>query len=157
DGDGQTALDNGQRSSAMMLFHLDRDRQRAWLVSLPRDAWVTIPGHDENKVGAAYTIGGPDLYVKTVERWTGLHIDHLAVFAGPGLRRLTNAVGGVPMSLDAPAPASADSSGAELAVEMTGDMAIDYVSERKDVPDSDAERTRRQQQYLRALFARLIE
>ena len=157
DGDGQTSLETGSTNAALMLFHLDANRERAWLVSLPRDAWVSIPGHDQNKVDAAYAIGGPDLLVKTVERWTGLHVDHLAVIDWTGLRRLTNAVGGVPMSLDAPEPPSADSTGAELAVEMTGDMAIDYVSERKGVPDTDAERIRRQQQYVRSLFSRLIE
>jgi len=157
DGDGQTGLETAPTSAGLMLFHLDADGERAWLVSLPRDAWVSIPGHDQNKVDAAYAIGGPDLFVKTVEHWTGLHVDHLAVIDWTGLRRLTNAVGGVPMGLDAPGQASVDSTGAELAVEMTGDMAIDYVSERKGVPDTDAERIHRQQQYLRALFARLIE
>jgi len=125
-------------------------------VSLPRDAWVSIPGHDENKAAAAYAIGGPDLFVRTIEHWTGLHIDHLAVIDWTGLRKLTDAVGGVPVSLDSPERA-ADAAGSELAVEMTGDMAIEYVSQRKGVPDSDPERVHRQQQYLRSLFARLIE
>src|SRR5262249_2738148 len=40
-GDGQTGLENGPRSDALMLFHVDADRQRAYLVTLPRDAWVS--------------------------------------------------------------------------------------------------------------------
>src|SRR5262249_49753968 len=74
-----------------------------------------------------------------------------------GLRKLTDAVGGVPLGIDASGGAAADSARTELAVELTGDMALDYVSERQNSPDTDLDRIRRQQQFLRSLFARLIE
>src|ERR1044072_2330211 len=96
DGEHVTGPAHEARSDAIMVLHLDADRRKAWLVSIPRDAWVPIPGHREDKVNAAYSLGGPPLFVQTVEQLTGLRMDHLVVVDWTGLRRLTDAGGGVP-------------------------------------------------------------
>src|SRR5262249_52872412 len=44
DGDDRAQVERGARSDAIMVLHLDASRDRAWLVSIPRDAWVSIPG-----------------------------------------------------------------------------------------------------------------
>src|SRR5690349_9153433 len=60
------------RTDAILLLHLDADRERAWLVSIPRDARVTLPGHGDHRIEAAYALGGPRLLVGTFERMSGL-------------------------------------------------------------------------------------
>lgn len=157
DGDDRANAERGARSDAIMVLHLDADREKAWLVSIPRDAWVSIPGHGENKANAAYSLGGPALFVQTLEQMTALRFDHLVVIDWTGFRRLTDAMGGVPLSLGAANAATPDSGAAGVALEMSGNMALEYVSARKTLPNGDFDRIRRQQHYLRALLARALE
>ena len=59
------------RSDVMMLVHSDPSRDKLYLISLPRDLWVPIPGHGTNKINAAYAFGGAPLAVQTVENLLG--------------------------------------------------------------------------------------
>ena len=157
DGEHVTGPAHEARSDAIMVLHLDADRRKAWLVSVPRDAWVPIPGHQEDKVNAAYSLGGPPLFVQTMEQLTGLRMDHLVVVDWTGLRRLTDAVGGVPVNM---VPASADSAGSpqgEVALELSGDAALPYLSERMHLPNGDFDRVKRQHNFLRAFVRQALE
>jgi LCP family protein required for cell wall assembly len=89
----------GQRTDTMMLLHIPASGAPT-LVSLPRDSYVPIPGHGQNKLNAAYALGGPKLLVQTVESLTGIRLDHYAEIGFAGLYDLVNDVGGVPMCLD---------------------------------------------------------
>ncbi len=157
DGEGRTAFVHGARSDAIMVLHLDANRRKAWVVSIPRDAWVPIPGHRDNKVNAAYSLGGPALFVQTIESLTGLRMDHLVVLDWTGLRRLTDAVGGVPVSVLPPAIAGADSLHGEVEMTFSGDVALPYLSERKHLPAGDFDRVKRQQNFLRAFVRQALE
>jgi LCP family protein required for cell wall assembly len=94
----------GQRTDTMMLLHIPADTSGSGggptLVSLPRDSYVSIPGHGQNKLNAAYAFGGPKLLVQTVEGLTGIRIDHYVEIGFGGLYNLVNDVGGVPMCLN---------------------------------------------------------
>src|SRR5699024_1557062 len=39
---------NAGRSDTIMILHIDGDRESAYVASIPRDSWVTIPGHGKN-------------------------------------------------------------------------------------------------------------
>lgn len=153
DGEDRATWDHGTRSDALMLVHLDADRKNAWVASLPRDAWVPIPGHGERKLNAAYSLGGPALCVRTVESLTGVHVDHMVVVDWTGLRRLADASGGVAVDLLPPR----DSSDASVALEMSGDVALPYLSERKSLPNGDLDRIRRQHHFLRAFVKQSLD
>jgi LCP family protein required for cell wall assembly len=155
DADDGARNEPGTRSDAIMLLHLDADRGGAWLVSIPRDTWVSLPGHGERRIDAAYALGGPALLVETLERFTRLRIDHLAVIDRTGVRRLTDGVGGVDVALDAPAPGVADAGRGALALEMSGAMAMDFVNGRDPATSGDAVHIHREHLYLRALLAQL--
>ena len=58
-----------QRTDSIMLVHLPADRESAQVVSFPRDSWVSIPGHGEAKINAAFSYGGPSL--RSEERRVG--------------------------------------------------------------------------------------
>jgi LCP family protein required for cell wall assembly len=149
--------ERGALSDAVMLLHLDADRERAWLVSIPRDAWVSLPGHGDDRIDVAYALGGPRLLVGALERLSRLRIDHLAVIDHMGIRQLTDGVGGVAVSLDPPRTAGPDARRGGLALEMSGAMALEYVSERHGLADGDVDHIRREHRYLRALLAQLRE
>src|SRR5882757_6641138 len=66
----------GQRTDTMLLLHLPDNSEKATMVSLLRDSYVDIPGKGKNKLNAAYAFGGPKLLAQTVEKATGLRLDH---------------------------------------------------------------------------------
>jgi anionic cell wall polymer biosynthesis LytR-Cps2A-Psr (LCP) family protein len=49
----------GNRTDTIMLVHVSESGGKPVMVSLPRDSYVPIPGHNSNKINAAYSIGGP--------------------------------------------------------------------------------------------------
>ncbi|MFE7560697.1 LCP family protein [Kitasatospora sp. NPDC057500] len=146
------------RSDTMMLLHLSEDRRSATLVSLPRDTWVPVPGHGEAKLNAAYSWGGPALMTETVQNLTGIRVDHLAVIDWNGFRALTDAVGGVditvPRTIEGVGEARAWEAGTH---HMDGATALLYVRERYGLPGGDLDRTKRQQNFLRALMLKVMD
>nr|WP_063711940.1 LCP family protein [Nocardia sp. BMG111209] len=95
---GSAADAGGERSDTIMLVHMPKSGQ-ATVVSLPRDSYVSIPGHGRDKLNAAFSLGGPKLLSQTVEVATGLHIDHFAKIGFGGFAGLVDAVGGIDMCL----------------------------------------------------------
>ena len=119
----------GRRADTMLLVHVSSRHDAVTAVSLPRDSYVTIPAHvgtdgstvpeRRNKLNAAYAVGGPSLAVATVERSTGVRIDHYVEVDFLGFEELVNAVGGVDVCTSKPlrdvqgrpAPAGGNDSG----------------------------------------------
>ena len=66
-------------------------------MSLPRDTYIAIPGHSDDKLNAAFAYGGPQLLIQTVEKRTGIRIDHYAEVGFGGVLGVVDAVGGVRM------------------------------------------------------------
>lgn len=150
----------GQRSDTIILAHFDPERNKAVLVHFPRDLLVEIPGHDEGKINEAFHLGGPQLMVRTVTRFTGLPIHHYVEVDFVGFERLVNALGGVRICVDRPMFDEL----AELRIakagcyRFNGDTALAYVRARHVEGDiiPDFARIARQQQFIRALLNRLL-
>jgi LCP family protein required for cell wall assembly len=92
----------GGRTDTILLLHLPSNGTRPTLVSIPRDSYVPIPGHGDNKINAAYSLGGPKLLIQTVQNVTGLRIDHYMAIGFGGLVDVVNDVGGVRLCLPGP-------------------------------------------------------
>lgn len=146
-----------QRSDTMMLVHLPADRKHAYVISLPRDSWVPVPGHGSAKLNASFSWGGPPLLIDTVQRLSKVRIDHLAVVDWSGFKKLTDAVGGVDITVD---KTVSRRNGAGMwdagSHHMDGDEALDYVRERYGLPRGDLDRTHRQQNFLRAVLNKVL-
>ena len=134
-------IPGAQRTDTIMILHVDGDREGASLISIPRDAWVNVPGYGENKINAAFSFAGPSLAVRTIEDYTGVRIDHLAVIDWTGFETLTDTLGGVTVNV----PDSGEQT-------LDGAEALRFVRERKSLPNGDFDRIRRQQVFLRALM-----
>lgn len=78
-GDPSLWQAGAQRTDAIMLVHIPSHREEIFVMSIPRDSWVPVPGHGDAKINAAFSYGGPSLLVQTFEQLTGVRIDHLAV------------------------------------------------------------------------------
>ncbi len=156
----------GARSDTTILLHLSADRQRAALVSIPRDSWVTIPSCRTNngqtapqttKFNAAFSLGGPSCTIQTVESLTGVRIDHFVVIDFAGFKDMVNALGGVPIC--EPRPLRDPMSGLNIPAgtsTLNGDQALAFVRARYALGNgSDLQRIDRQQQFLASMVRKV--
>ncbi len=92
-----TLNDGAQRSDTMMIASIDGDILR--LTSIQRDTWVDIAGHGRNKINAAYTFGGPELAMRTVNETFDMNIMRYVVVDFTVLVKLVDALGGIEMDI----------------------------------------------------------
>jgi LCP family protein required for cell wall assembly len=149
----QTMSVAGRRTDTIIVLHVSPERDKAVLVSLPRDLRATVNGRT-NKINAAYAFGGPDLLVKTVSETTGLPIHHYAEIDFAGFLEVVDALGGI--TLCNRSGRRLDDSYANLHMapgcqEMNGVKALAFVRARH--VDSDFGRIGRQQEFMRAVLA----
>ncbi|MFI0775229.1 LCP family protein [Streptomyces sp. NPDC021212] len=156
-----TGSAEGGRTDSMMVLHTGANGTT--MMSLPRDSWVRVPtyvrpetgkryGEEQNKLNAAYSRGGPGLLVQTIERNTGLHINHYAEIGFGGFVDIVNAVGGVRMCVDR--DIKDPKSGLDLkkgCQTLDGGKALSFVRQRKQEANGDLGRTANQQKFLAAL------
>ena len=124
------------------------------IVSIPRDSYVPIPGHGKDKINAAFAIGGAPLLTQTLERATGLHLDHYAEIGFGGFAALVDALGGV--TVCPTAPIDDPLAGIDLPAgcqQLNGRNALGYVRTR-DTPRADLDRMVNQRQFVSALLHR---
>jgi LCP family protein required for cell wall assembly len=151
----QTDQVEGGRTDTIMVLHVSPRRDKVVLVSLPRDLRTRINGHTD-KINAAFALGGPDLLVKTVEQTTGLAINHYVEIDFAGFLKVVDALGGI--TLCNRSGHRLDDSYANLHMapgcqNMGGVQALAFVRARH--VDSDFGRIGRQQEFMRALVAKL--
>ncbi|MFF3504066.1 LCP family protein [Streptomyces sp. NPDC003247] len=165
-GSGNRAYgrDSGtERSDTTILLHLAAGRRGATAVSLPRDLMVDVPacrradGSRTEPMFAmfnyAFQTGGSACTVRTVEKLTGIRIDHYMVVDFSGFKEMVDAVDGVEVCLKEPVRDKA----AKLRlpagrVTLDGEQALGYVRARKSLGNgSDTDRMDRQQRFLGAL------
>ncbi len=157
----------GQRSDTMILLHTSANGDKATLISLPRDSYVTIPAwtdtkgvkHSEShaKLNAAYERGGPALAVKTVELATGVTINHYVEIGFGGFVHMVDALGGIDVC--SPRAVHDPKSGLTLVKgnnSLDGGAALRYVRARYIDGSADIGRMRRQQQFLGAVFRKAL-
>ncbi len=151
-----TGGDVGSRTDTIILIHIPAltSDVAPTMVSIPRDSRVTIPGNGDNKINAAYSLGGPQLLVRTVEQATGIPIDHYAQIGFAGFADVVDAVGGVTMC--PPEPIDDPLAGIDLASgcqKLNGRNALGYVRTRATAR-ADLDRMINQRDFLSALFHR---
>jgi LCP family protein required for cell wall assembly len=148
----KTTQVDGGRTDTIIVVHISPRRKKAVMVSIPRDLRVTINGQT-NKINAAYSLGGPDLLVKTVQEATGLPIHHYVEVDFAGFLKVVDALGGV--KLCNRTKHTLDDYYANLHMppgcqQMNGIQALAFVRARHI--DSDFGRIQRQQEFIRAVM-----
>jgi LCP family protein required for cell wall assembly len=146
----------GGRTDTIILVHVSPGRKKAVMISIPRDLKVNIPGHGQDKINAAYPLGGANLLVKTVEDNLGVPVNHYAEIDFAGFLKVVDSLGGVRLCNDT--GHRLDDSFANLHMapgchNMNGVQALAFVRARHI--DSDFGRIGRQQQFLRAVMTKV--
>lgn len=90
---------SGGRSDAMILLTISDRTKTVHMTSLLRDMYVEIPGHDGNRLNAAYAYGGAELLLETINQNLGTSVNRYAVVNFEAFANLVDAVGGVDMEL----------------------------------------------------------
>jgi LCP family protein required for cell wall assembly len=145
--------DVDNNSDSLMLLHLGGPTPV--LISIPRDSYVPIPGHGDNKINAALGYGGPALLVQTVESVTGLKINHYMGIGFEGLVDVTNKIGGVNICLKTAVKDT--NSGVNLPAgcqTLNGTQALEFVRDRDSFATGDLQRIQDQREYLKALLSK---
>jgi LCP family protein required for cell wall assembly len=153
------------RADTIMLVQLDPKREKAVVLSFPRDLWVQIPGRGWDKINTSFEGGvgggGPLRVARTVHRLTGLRVNHFLYVDLVGFQRVIDTLGGVEMCIpfDVQDPLSALDLKAGCQT-LNGQEALAYVRTRHlpcDEAAPDLRRIARQQQFLRAVINQLLE
>ncbi len=147
----------GGRTDTIMLLHVSAGGGPTVLVSVPRDSYVSIPGHGKNKINAAYAFGGPQLLVRTIEQDTGVHVDEYVETGLGGYADLVDAVGGITVNVKrAMNDAKAHINLKAGVQQMDGKTALGYARARYSDPRGDLGRVERQRQVLAAIAGKTL-
>jgi LCP family protein required for cell wall assembly len=170
-------------SDTIILLRVPNDGGAAVAFSIPRDAYIDIPGFRADKINAAYPAvsaltaerlvgegvqdraridaesarAGRVALIRAVEELTGVTVDHFAEVNLLGFYNLTRAIGGVDVCLKAPVDDLL--SGARFAAgprTISGADALAFVRQRHGLPEGDLSRIRRQQVFLAAVAAKIL-
>jgi LCP family protein required for cell wall assembly len=77
------------------LLHLNSDQRAGAVISFPANLLVSVPGHGRQRIGETLALGGPSLMIETVERLTGIRIEHYSQITYSGLPQVVGSMGGV--------------------------------------------------------------
>jgi LCP family protein required for cell wall assembly len=138
------------RSDSLMLVHLNDKRDKAYIISFPRDLYVDIPGHGKNKINAAFSYGGAKLTVSTMENLLGVRMDHVALIDFEGFMGLTTDLGGVTVK-NATAFSSHGFDYPKGDITIKGEQALWFVRERHQLPRGDLDRAENQRNVIKAI------
>jgi LCP family protein required for cell wall assembly len=161
---GGTDVAAGGRSDTMLLVHISKARDAAFIVSLPRDTLVTIPAHISQdgksqipdrpgKLNAAFAFGGAPLLIETIELMTALKIDHYIEVSFAGFVGVVDALGGIKVcskvDIDDPKSHLVMAAGYHL---LNGVESLKFVRTRDFDGRGDIGRMERQQQFVSAII-----
>lgn len=137
-------------SDTVMLVHLNEERTKAWVISIPRDSYVPILDENGeetelNKIKNALYDQGPASSIATVENLTGVRVDHMAMLDMNSFIDVSNALGGVTVEV-----------AGEGEQTLIGLDALRYVRNR-ELSLADFDRIKRQQNFIRATLNKLAD
>ena len=152
------------RTDTLLTVVADRELDGLTMISIPRDLWVPIPGFGEERINAAYTLGGARIAERTVSELLGTPVSRSLVIGLQGVRDVVDAAGGVEIdvaqAIHDDAYPTDDYGTIVLDIPagrqwMDGETALRYARTRHQ--DSDFGRMARQQQVMTALRTRLLQ
>lgn len=165
---GTTKSAAGARSDTMLLVHISKARDRATIISIPRDSLVVIPEHQSSlykdrtvaaangKINAAFAWGGAPLLIQTIESETGVRIDHYIEIGFAGFAGIVDSLGGIEVcskkDIDDPQSHLVMSAGVHT---LGGVEALKYVRTRDFDGMGDLGRMQRQQQFMSAVLRKV--
>lgn len=93
------AFNDPGHSDTIMLALVDPEPVNVYLISVPRDAYVDIPGHGKGRINSAYPRGGAALLMETLENWLDIDLYAYVSINFQGFIDLVDLVDGIEVSV----------------------------------------------------------
>ena len=162
--DARNPSDN-DLTDTIIVARIDPRARQVWMVSIPRDTRVELPGHGASKINAAYVHGGPEMAIQALEDVSGQDMDYFITINFWGFESIIDAMGGVeidvPIAINDPrADFTPDGSASRIAPglqTLDGAHALTFVRHRDGYTDGDIGRTRAQQLFFRAIIEQMTD
>ena len=153
--------ENSKRADTIMLLSIDPKFDRVRLLSIPRDTYYKLKGYDNYRMNAAYSRGGIDLQVSSVEDFMDVKIDHYVTVNYEAVEELVDAIGGV--EVYTPEYKYTDPSTVpplEINFEeglhlLDGKDSVKYLRMRKNYKNQDLDRIKAQQDFIMKIFDKM--
>jgi LCP family protein required for cell wall assembly len=159
-------------TDSIMLLSMSTTDHKGYMLSIPRDLYVHIPGFGSAKINEAYKDGGTGLLEQIIEDNFQTHIDYYALLNYTAVRDTVNALNGVTVNIQSPDPrglydpniSPADGGPLKLSngpQKLDGQTALNLTRARGDAydsygfPQSDFNRTEHQRQVFAAMKGEL--
>lgn len=145
------------RGDALQLVGINTRTGAASSIGIPRDSYVPIPGHGQDRVNAALYFGGPQLLGRTVGDMVGVQPDYVMVTRFPFFEDMIDDIGGITVRN----PRAFDDSNlkpqgfAKGRIKLDGYGAMAFSRIRKSLPGGDFDRSANQQIVLRGIGDRI--
>lgn len=157
-------------SDTMILITIDPTSKTLGALSIRRDLWVNVPGHDYNKINKAYWwgevdnlpgVGGPGLAMQTVEEFLGVPINFYARVDFDTFVKLVDEIGGVPVTVTERMLIDPHHTGMPFWMEpgnyvLEGTYALEYARSRSSA-QGDIDRGSRQMEVINAMWKRIVD
>ena len=93
-------LGEGNRSDCIIIASINNDTKEINLVSVYRDTYVDIEGYGLDKITHAYSYGGPELALKTLNKNLDLNIKEFVTVNFDAVADAVDALGGVDIRIE---------------------------------------------------------
>lgn len=148
-------VDGATRADTLMLVGLNRETNAVWVMSIPRDTLLKIPGHGTGRVNAAHAYGGHELVAEAVSNFLGIPVHRYVATDFAGFTKMVDLLGGIEVNVEKPMKYSDRAGGLDVDLEpglqvLDGQKALEYVRYRNDRL-GDIGRAQRQQEFVKAL------
>ena len=143
----------GRADSAMVVSY-NKKTNDVKIISLLRDCYVPIEGHNSNKLGHAMSYGGIGLYINTVNEILDLDIQHYIVMDFSGVEKVVDQLGGIDVTLTKTEVDYYKRMGYKFTPgvnHLNGQQALSHCRNRS-LSGADFERTRRQRDVITAIY-----
>lgn len=153
-GQDARAGEGRARSDTMILVSLNQETNSIQLTSFMRDMYVQIPGYYDNRINAAFALGGPELLDATLEKNFGIQVDGNVEVNFEAFADVIDVLGGVDIEIDSEEANYMVARGVSCSAGMNhfnGEEALIYARMRY-VSGSDYSRTERQRRLITSVI-----
>lgn len=153
------------RSDVLMVAHIDPDKRSVYVLSIPRDTRVHLPGVGLTKVNHAYFLGAvkggtekaTGAAVQAVSNLLRIPVHYYVKTDFKGFVELIDTIGGIEVELSKNVRISGTDRVLQAgAVQMDGDTALSYARERYSLADGDFGRQAGQVDVLKAAVKKML-
>jgi polyisoprenyl-teichoic acid--peptidoglycan teichoic acid transferase len=145
------------RGDALQLVGINTRTDAATAIGVPRDSWVSIPGHGMNKINAALYFGGAQGIAGAMRNLVGITPDYVMVSRFPFFEDMVDDIGGITVSNPRrfSDPYLKKEGFAPGRIRLGGYDAMAFSRIRYALPGGDFDRSANQQRTLRGIHARI--